>query len=504
MANAALSGGWTGLGSTIAGGNSLDADLSYAQGESLGARTQDALAQARARIDENNAKENLDASLAGAVPDPKTRAGIVAFVQANRNPNELFDAQKTNQEVQGRTAMMDPNTSDAQTARTAFALGQPAQIIHPIGEFQSTNALHPDLGVQATDLGTQLAGAKLAQQSAQTAAERSTAAKNTDEIANPQKYRVGLPPPVAPGSDGSGPIANETIAQLVASGDMPMPTPGRALNMMGGEDFVKRVNYLAGQKGKAPADPNAAPPMTAPPPTGAAPAAPGVVPDGTTPAAAAAPAPFQSNFHGQNYSARGAALKDEQIGQTGKQTDAINRTASHLDVMDDLSQKLGNSNFVASNQFKNWFQQQTGQPMPGNTALAAHILGTEIVKSMTVQGAGTGEERGALASAFTNAQSPAEFKGAIDTASALLRGQAQAFETKENANGVPGYMANRLSPNTRKRLGVGEFAPGGAGQTATPTAAPGGMATVKSDADYEALPSGTKFTGPDGVARVKP
>lgn len=513
-ANAALSGGWAGLGSTIAGGNKLNGELLYDQGEALGARTQDALAQARERIDKNQAMENLDSQLAGIIPDPKLRAAIVGSRQAGFDPTEVFNAQKVNQEVQGRTRIMDPTTSDSDVARTALALGQNAKIIEPIGEFQSTNVLHPDQGVQATDLGTQLAGAKLENQQATTAAAQAAAAKNRDEVAHPDHYRI-IAQPAAPGSDGSQPVQQETYAQLVAQGLAPMPTPGRALIQMGGEDFTRRVNYIAGQgKNGATPPPVAAPPGVTPPaavvPPGVTP--PAVVPPGTTPAAAPAaatpgvdtsgiklpeqpksPPGFQANFDAAAFGQHKSVLNDlSRKSGTGGNDDALNRVAGHLDVFEQLLKNSGNTNFVAGNQLKNWFQQEMGQPYPNNAALAAHILGTEIVRSMTSIGAGTGDERGGIAKDFSNASSLPMAAGAIDTTQRLLREQATGINQRVSASGVKDYYAKYLTPTARRRMSLGEFDPANAsGGGNTPNAAP---RAFNSEAEAEAakLAPGTK------------
>lgn len=465
----ATSPGWGSLGSAIAGGNSLNASLAYDQGQSLGARTQDALAQARARIDENNASEHLDETLSGipGLEDPKLRAGVVSLLQAKKNPEETFHAIGTNFQNTQRMKVANPATSDDDAARAMYSIGNSDSQIKPVGEFQSTNVLHPSQGVQATDLGTQLAGAKLDSQRATTSNAESEAALHRDQVAHPEKYRI-VAPPAAPGSDGSTPVAQETYAQLVAQGLAPMPTPGRALIQMGGEDFTRRVNYLAGKQGGAQQPPAAAPGAT--PAVGAPPAA------GSAPAT---PAPFQANFDTNSYGQRRTSLNDlSRKNGTGGNDDALNRTAGHLDVYEELMKNSGNSNFVPSNQIKNAFQQATGQAYPNNAKLAAQVLGTEIVKSMTSVGAGTGEERMGLGHAFSAASSLPQASGAIDTAQRLLREQAVGTNQRITASGVKDYYTKYLTPTTRRRLSLGEFDPAnqqGAAPAAAPAAAGGGV-----------------------------
>lgn len=499
----ATSPGWAQLGSTIAGGNKLNSALAYENGESLGAKTQDALAQARSRIDQNNALENIDSTLSGLPglrdtdPDgPQKRAAYAGQMRAHIDPAQLANAQKTGQETDYRSQIVDPTTSDSDVARRLFALNQNHEIqkIGPDG--QVVNELHPDQGVSLTPIGTAIAG----QKQAQTAQELSAADKNRDQIAHPEKYRLMAGAP-APGSDGSQPVEQETYAQLVAQGLAPMPTAGRALIQMGGEDFARRVNFLAGQGKGGAQPPAAAPPVAAPP------AAPGVkppvagappvaAPAGATPPAAGAdtsgivlpvdkpPQAFQANFDANTYGQRRTALNDlSRKNGTGGNDDALNRTAGHLDVYEQLMKNSGNTNFVAGNQLKNWYQQQTGKAWPGQASLAAHVLGTEIIKSMTSVGAGSAEERLGLADQFKNANGIDQAMGAITTAQDLLREQAVATNQRVTSSGVKDFYGKYLTPTTRRRLSLGEFEKAAAPAGATPAPA-GGAPKVLSLEDY--------------------
>lgn len=174
----ATSPGWATLGSTIAGGNKLNSELAYDQGESLGARTQDALAQAKARIDQNNAKQNLDSALSGLVQDPKERAAYVGLLQAGVNPTEVTGAQSGHFTLGQRQAAANPQTSDADAARSIFSIGDNPQIVRPAGaNGEYTNVLHPDQGVQMTDLGAQIAKGKQLETAASTDEKKAQTAK---------------------------------------------------------------------------------------------------------------------------------------------------------------------------------------------------------------------------------------------------------------------------------------------------------------------------------------
>jgi len=154
--------GWAALGSTIAGGNKLNSELAYDQGEALGARTQDALAQARGRVMQNNARDTADSALQGLIPDPKARAAAVNAIQRGENPADIFNAVKTNQEIGFRGQIADLNTPDAQVVRNRLALGNSADFLHPVGtEGSYVNELHPEQGVNMSDLGKQIGRGKV-------------------------------------------------------------------------------------------------------------------------------------------------------------------------------------------------------------------------------------------------------------------------------------------------------------------------------------------------------
>jgi hypothetical protein len=162
--------GWSTLGSALAGGNQLPAQLAEAQGEQLGANTTNAIAEANQRIAKNKAMAALPALLqqnpdfAGALG--QTLAGAA---QAGVNPQELYGARKTGQETDLQSGVADPNTSTAQTGRNLLALGKPADLIKPVGTAGDTLDLtkqgQPDQYGQLP-LGAQLGQASIAEKNA--------------------------------------------------------------------------------------------------------------------------------------------------------------------------------------------------------------------------------------------------------------------------------------------------------------------------------------------------
>lgn len=98
--------GWAMLGDALGG----TSEESYQKGLAMGANTQNALAQARARVDENKAKiELVDVltNIPGVTPKMAAVAGTV--VRAGGNVGDGFAAALKQQEFDNRAAASDPN-----------------------------------------------------------------------------------------------------------------------------------------------------------------------------------------------------------------------------------------------------------------------------------------------------------------------------------------------------------------------------------------------------------
>lgn len=95
--------------------------------------------------------------------------------------------------------------------------------------------------------------------------------------------------------------------------------------------------------------------------------------------------------------------------------------------------------------------------------------------------------------------SPATIRANIARQKEILQG---AIRRRSRSLAADGYNADAITEATGVSL---DAAPAEKQQaSASPTTGAGGRVTVASDADYEALPSGTVFTGPDGKSRRKP
>lgn len=180
------------------------------------------------------------------------------------------------------------------------------------------------------------------------------------------------------------------------------------------------------------------------------------------------------------------------FGPGGKDAGAlrsIGTATKHLDMLNTLVDNLDNTDSPAYNSVANFFKTQTGQTAPKTFDAAKQIVGQEVIKAIVAGGGGVGERQEA-ADALAKASSPAQLKSVIATYKTIMGAQHESLLQQRDAAGLP---RSTLPDYT-------EGAP-----NSSPLAAPAGPPVpVKSDADYNALKSGTRFLAPDGSTRVKP
>lgn len=175
--------GWESLGSALGGGGALPAAIASAQGEQLGANTQNAIAEAQLRQQKLHALQSIGtatpAFAAGEQDPTKLGAALATFAQAGVNPGEFTTAVHGNQENNSYNQIVNPETPDDIVARHLAAEGKEGGIIRPTAAGEAaTNILHPEQGVTTTPLGQAMIPAKVAQQTAQTNNLNAEARKN--------------------------------------------------------------------------------------------------------------------------------------------------------------------------------------------------------------------------------------------------------------------------------------------------------------------------------------
>ena len=189
-------------------------------------------------------------------------------------------------------------------------------------------------------------------------------------------------------------------------------------------------------------------------------------------------------------------------GATGKNITSINTAIAHMGTMSDLVTAMQNGDIPAVNKLVNFIAVQTGDNKVTNTETARQAVGEELMRTFRVVGASEHEAQ-AWMDRFKTASSPQQLQGALKTAGELLGGRIKAV----NDNWKRGTQSDKDFPNiippenqaVLNRLGVKQSA-----LPSSAAAATGAPVRINSDAEYNALPKGTQFIGPDGKIREKP
>ncbi len=212
--------------------------------------------------------------------------------------------------------------------------------------------------------------------------------------------------------------------------------------------------------------------------------------DGTTVAAA----DIASNIvtSKQDIGSQTKAVKDFSTGTQGKQVNAFNTAIDHLATMDKLSDALQGGDTKVINAIANTVARQTGASAPTNFDAAKQVVSAEIIKAIVASGGGV-KEREEAANNFAAANSPAQLKGVINTYKQLLGGQLNSLGLQYEVNTGRKDFDKKLTGEAKQAFTSVRQQH----NANTPVA-------VKSDAEYNALPSGAVFVGPDGQQRRKP
>lgn len=187
------------------------------------------------------------------------------------------------------------------------------------------------------------------------------------------------------------------------------------------------------------------------------------------------------------------------LGADGRATVSLGTAVRHLDTLQTLADAWGATDVRVINAAKAKLASQFGNAAATNLEAAGRIVGPEIVKAIGVAGAGTAEERAAVEKAFSTTATPDQMRGAIKTTQALLGGQLEGRKRQAAAAGVSeqkfkdliGERPYEILTSAEKGHGAKETGKGAA------------TATITSKAEYDKLPSGSKFMK-DGKEWTKP
>lgn len=194
------------------------------------------------------------------------------------------------------------------------------------------------------------------------------------------------------------------------------------------------------------------------------------------------------NYDFTDITAKKAAATAFTSGMQGNALRSVATANAHLDQLGELVDALGNKDTQGFNRLANIYKTQSGNPAPTNFDAVKNVIGQEVVKAI-VAGGGSAGERDEAAKAFSSAASPDQLNGAISHYRMVMQAQQENLLAQRRSAGLrdetlPSYSRSTTRPNTAPSQGA--------------------VVPIKSDADYNALPSGMRFQAPDGSIRVKP
>lgn len=174
------------------------------------------------------------------------------------------------------------------------------------------------------------------------------------------------------------------------------------------------------------------------------------------------------------------------INKEARSVRAQNVLVDHLETLGSAADALKNNDIRGFNALGNKLAKETGQAAPTDFDGVKKIVGDELVKAIQ-GGAGAVFDRKEIQETLSSANSPAQLASMVNRYKQLAKGQLQGLEKQyESQSGKKDFRERFLTEGAKKEIGG---------------AAP---VSIKSDAEYNALKSGTVFVGPDGQQRRKP
>lgn len=417
------------------------------------AQTQEALQNAQAMQEKQQAYGNLSNSLTSMGFQPSESQAMTDYVRASgRDPNELYESLQNRQAETLTGIIADPNAPSAariaamQAAKKNMNVGQTQNV----GD-QLVDATNPNAPPTVTQ--TPQSQADIALKEAQAKAASANA-----NLHDTQAAAGGFNPHAGSGMyTQPSPEQSRALLQFISENPS---TAGnlRSLSTPAGLAFVQQwYSDKYGQPGAA---------AGSTPQPGAPAAASGAAPQPASglqpPANGVSPAPGVS-FHEQ------AAIRNDFASGVGaRQTTSLNTMINHAALFDQVADQLQNGNFTPTNAIQQAWQRLFGSPAPTDLRTVSSFLGREAVRATVNSGAGTGEERELQ---IGDNASPAQLHGVAQELRMLGAGQLQSLELRARRGGVD--ISQLLSPEARAAFGMTSGAapaasPAPAGNTAAP------------------------------------
>lgn len=183
---------------------------------------------------------------------------------------------------------------------------------------------------------------------------------------------------------------------------------------------------------------------------------------------------IKPDYSARDYGNVSAAEKKFLSGKASDSIKSFNVSISHLDTLQGLADALQNNNLPLVNKLGNLYAQQTGKPAPVEFDAAKKIVGDELVKAIVGSGGALGD-RESMEKTLSNASSPAQLKGVINTYQELMAGQLAGLSQQYRVSTGRSDFTKFLSDEAKDlfiHTDVGKKATAGGGATAPNPFAP--------------------------------
>ena len=220
---------------------------------------------------------------------------------------------------------------------------------------------------------------------------------------------------------------------------------------------------------------------------------------------------YDPTFDATNFQKRQQTATAFAKGKQGDAIRAANQTLYHMGNLYQRAEDLGNFNILPGvlNAPINYVEEKAfGDTRQGKYEASKNAVASELRKVFQASGGGSLQELKDWEKAFNPNAGEKQQKAYIENGVDLLRGALKSLESQyQSGMGLNKNMNDLLTPEART---VYEKLQSGQNPNVKKTTAQKQGAilaqpkAISSDAEYDALPSGSKFLDPNGVTRIKP
>ena len=220
---------------------------------------------------------------------------------------------------------------------------------------------------------------------------------------------------------------------------------------------------------------------------------------------------YDPTFDATNYQKRQQTATAFSKGVQGNAIRAANQTLYHMGNLYQRTEDLNNLDILPGllNAPINYIQQKGfGDPRQGRYKQSAQAVASELRKVFAGQGGGSLQELKDWEKSFDPNAGETQQKAYIQNGVDLLRGALQSLESQyQSGMGLNKNMGDLLTPEAREvyaKLEAGQNPNVKKTKSQKQSEILMQPKKITSDAEYDALPSGSTFLDPNGTKRVKP